>query len=281
MSQNPPDLSVVTVVLNDKAGLLKAIESVNQQYGLRIEHIIVDGGSTDGSAQIAHEYSSIAIESRPDGGIYPAMHRGALAASGEFLIFCNAGDALFGKEFLAEAVSQIRRSGAVWGFGPIIEHTQRDTFTWIAADFAATSESIIARKSFVPFPSFIFKQSLYREIGPLSSAYHVAGDFEFICKFALKHTPTIFKHPIALFSSGGISYTKANIAWQEEMRIRIALLDIDSTKRLFELLKYYLRIVKWRIGKILDFVEKISPAKQSWRDLRATPVPIVYSIFLP
>ena len=120
MARIRPDLSVVTVVLNDKKGLEKAISSVRRQTGLEIEHIIVDGGSNDGSADIAALHSTISIESKPDGGIYPAMQRGASAATGEFLIFCNSGDALFGESYVAEAVSKLQGSVSFWGVGPII-----------------------------------------------------------------------------------------------------------------------------------------------------------------
>jgi glycosyltransferase involved in cell wall biosynthesis len=84
------DISVITVVLNDKSGLQRAIGSVQRQQSLVIEHLIVDGGSTDGSSELASQFSSIPIPSKPDGGIYPAMQRGAIVASGEYLVFCNS-----------------------------------------------------------------------------------------------------------------------------------------------------------------------------------------------
>jgi glycosyltransferase involved in cell wall biosynthesis len=281
MSINLPDLSVITVVLNDKEGLLRAIDSVNRQSGLKVEHVIVDGGSTDGSARIALKNSSVFIESKQDGGIYPAMHRGALAANGEFMIFCNAGDGIFGEHFLAEAISQLRSRNAPWGFGPIVEHTERGTFSWVSADLAATPESIIARKSFVPFPSFIVNRAAYHAAGPLTPNYKIAGDFELICKLALLSSPLVFENPIALFSAGGISYTRANLAWREEIRIRNSLLDLNSTHKILEWFKYGMRVTKWRIGKILDLFERFAPWNKSWRDRRATQVPEVYRIFLP
>lgn len=281
MSPNEPDLSIITVVLNDIKGLLRAIDSIKRQSGLTIEHIIVDGGSTDGSAQVAKENSSVSIESKPDGGIYPAMHRGALAASGEFIIFCNAGDEIFGETYLADAISQLRDEKMGWGFGPILEHTQRGTFAWVSADLDATSDSIISRRSFVPFPSFIAKRSLYLEIGPLTSHYKIAGDFELISKFALKFSPTIFTQPIALFSAGGVSYTRANLAWREEIRVRASLLEFSKAHLINEWFKYGLRLAQWRLGKLLDFLERFSPWDESWRDKRALQVPDSYKKFLP
>lgn len=281
MTQNPPDLSVVTVVLNDRNGLIKTIDSINQQKLLSIEHIIVDGGSSDGSAEVAHEHSAIHIESKPDGGIYPAMHRGAIAAKGHFVIFCNAGDALFGETFLAEAVSQLRRSNSMWGFGPIIEQTQRGTYSWIGADEEATSNSIISRRSFVPFPSFIINRRFYSEIGPLTSEYRIAGDFELISKAAMRCLPVVFAQPIAIFSAGGISYTRADVAWKEEIRIRTDLLKLNFFGQLNEWFNYSLRFIKWRLGKVLDYLNKFYQKNGSWRDYRATAVPEIYRANLP
>lgn len=282
MSQEQPDLSIVTVVLNDEIGLEKAIKSVINQKGLSIQHIIVDGGSSDGSAQIALKNSSVHIESKPDGGIYPAMHRGALAATGEFIIFCNAGDSLFGEEFLAEAISQLRNSKAKWGFGPIIELTQRDTFSWIPADKTANQDSIIGRKSFVPFPSFVIERNLYFEIGSLTANYKIAGDFELICKAAMISNPLIFNHPVALFAAGGISYEKADLAWREEIAIRKALLNLSLTHLSNQWLQYLFRLLKWRVGKMMDLSQEILfSSRSSWRDLRANKVPEIYKQFLP
>lgn len=281
MSQNPPDLSVVTVVLNDKVGLEAAIHSIKQQLGLSIEHIIVDGGSTDGSADIAARYSSIPIESRSDGGIYPAMNRGAAVATGKYLVFCNAGDMFFGNRFLAQAVTKLRKTQSSWGFGPIIEKTQRGTFSWVPADRKAKSDSIISRESFVPFPTFIIDRNFYSKVGPLNSKYKIAGDFELICKSALSSDPIIFDSPIAIFSAGGISYSKADEAWREEIAIRKDLLHLNEAQLLNESIKFQLRFLKWKIGKVIDlFQTSIFPNKISWRDIRALDVPKEYKKYL-
>ena len=205
MSPNTADISVITVVLNDKSGLERAISSVQRQRSLVIEHLIVDGGSTDGSAELSREFSSVLIDSKPDGGIYPAMQRGAMRASGEFLIFCNSGDMLFGNDFLAEAIHQLRIDKSLWGFGPIIELTQRDSYAWVSAPKCADARSIISRNVFVPFPSFVIDRNLFLQLGGFTDQFRIAGDFELICKTANSSKPSIFRAPIALCAAGGIS----------------------------------------------------------------------------
>jgi glycosyltransferase involved in cell wall biosynthesis len=277
MAQVQYDLSVVTVVLNDVSGLEKTIRTVQSQQSLNIEHIIVDGGSTDGSATLAARHSSIAVPSREDGGIYPAMQRGATAATGKYLLFCNAGDFIFGKEYVSRAVKQLEESNSQWGFGPIIELTQRNTFAWVPANSKAHPFSIIARKDFVPFPSFIVNRKQFEKIGGFSDKYKIAGDFELICKIASASRPTIFTEPIALFSAGGVSYTKADLAWKEEIFIRRDILNLGPFQILNEEVRFRLRAAKWKFGKFLDTLEnKFTKSSTSWRDKRAQKVPAKY-----
>jgi glycosyltransferase involved in cell wall biosynthesis len=281
MSPNSADISVITVVLNDKSGLERAINSVLRQRTLKIEHLIVDGGSIDGSAQLALEFSSLPIDSEPDGGIYPAMQRGALRASGEFLIFCNAGDSLFGEDYLSKAVMQLRKEGTLWGFGPIIERTERQTHAWVSVPLQTDSRSITARTIFVPFPSFVISRNLFLRLGGLTDQFKIAGDFELICKAANSSAPSIFRDPIAMFTAGGISYVSADLAWREEIAIRTKLLDLHFFDRCYQWSKFWLRFVKWKAGKTLDFVQAHSLSKRpSWRDYRAKPVPTEYAKYL-
>ena len=270
-------LTVVTVVLNDVFGLENTIMAVQRQKSLSIEHIIVDGGSTDGSAKLAAKHSAKVVESMADGGIYPAMQRGAVLASGRYLLFCNAGDQIFGINYLSRAINLLDQTNAEWGFGPIIEQTQRNTFAWVHANPEASPASIIARKDFVPFPSFIVRRDLFEKVGGFTDKYTIAGDFELICKVAQQGTPLIFTEPLALFAAGGISYTKADLAWREEVSIRKEILKHDLLDSIKEVIRLWLRIAKWKLGKLLDQIErKLLKSPPSWREIRSQKVPAIY-----
>lgn len=94
-------LSVITVVLNDPVGLEKTILSVIEQrkYFSNIEYIIVDGGSDDNTMLILDKYKNHISHctSEPDFGIYDAMNKGIDVASGDALLFLNAGDYFVGQ----------------------------------------------------------------------------------------------------------------------------------------------------------------------------------------
>ena len=100
-------LSIITINYNNSEGLRLTMESVLKQTYRDIEHIIVDGGSTDGSVDIIREYAEdqtsdikhntshiIKWSSEPDKGIYNAMNKGISKASGDYIQILNSGDVL-------------------------------------------------------------------------------------------------------------------------------------------------------------------------------------------
>ena len=101
--------SVITVVFNDLTGLSKTFCNVRAQTHLDVELIVVDGASNDGcEAFIKDRENDIDVFiSEPDKGIYDAMNKGARHATGDYLIFMNAGDEFFSDDILKEVDAMI------------------------------------------------------------------------------------------------------------------------------------------------------------------------------
>ncbi len=101
--------SIITVNYNNKEGLRKTIESVIHQSFRDFEYIIIDGGSTDGSADVLKEYDALVDYwvSEPDKGIYNAMNKGIAQAKGDYLNFMNSGDCFYETDIL-EKVSNYK-----------------------------------------------------------------------------------------------------------------------------------------------------------------------------
>ena len=94
--------SIITVNYNNKDGLRKTIESVIHQTFRDFEFIVIDGGSTDGSAEVLKEYDA-QIDywvSEPDKGVYYAMNKGTRQAHGDYLNFMNSGDCFYDEKVL-------------------------------------------------------------------------------------------------------------------------------------------------------------------------------------
>jgi glycosyltransferase involved in cell wall biosynthesis len=105
-------LSIITVNKDNASGLEKTIQSVICQTYTDYEFIIIDGNSTDGSADVIKKYSAKINYwvSEPDTGIYNAMNKAIRKAQGEFCLFLNSGDWLIGFDSLENAFDLIKKS---------------------------------------------------------------------------------------------------------------------------------------------------------------------------
>lgn len=94
--------SIITVNYNNKEGLRQTIESVINQIYRDYEFIVIDGGSTDGSADVLKEYDDQITYwvSEKDNGIYNAMNKGIAKATGDYLNFMNSGDCFYASDVL-------------------------------------------------------------------------------------------------------------------------------------------------------------------------------------
>lgn len=113
-----PIISVITVNLNNCAGLKETIKSVLAQTYDNIEYIIIDGGSDDGSLEVVKEYRDSIDKyiSEDDEGLFYAMNKGILMAGGEWINFMNSGDIFYSKETIQNVATKIQEgSDIVYG----------------------------------------------------------------------------------------------------------------------------------------------------------------------
>lgn len=123
----PNKISVITVVYNDAAHIRQTMESYFSQTWEEKEYIVIDGGSTDGTADIIHEYANrLAFWcSEPDGGIYDAMNKGVAHAIGEWINILNCGDHYCTINSLRDLLSNCNNlSQADVVYGNAIAHSQ-------------------------------------------------------------------------------------------------------------------------------------------------------------
>ena len=127
--------SIITVTYNAAATLEGTLRSVLIQSYPDVEYIVVDGASTDGTQQIAERYlaptdgyrHAIArFISEPDGGIYYAMNKGIALATGDYLLFLNAGDRLHRANVLEQLSRAIERSATTHGVMPPVVYGETE-----------------------------------------------------------------------------------------------------------------------------------------------------------
>lgn len=169
-------LSIITVCLNSEATIRQTIESVLQQTYKNIEYIIVDGGSTDKTLDIIQEYiplfdGRMQYISEKDNGIYDAMNKGILRATGEVVGIINSDDwyeknAL---EKVAEGFGDVEADivyGEMW---LINQSGEREYHTW--------------HSTFPPHPGTFVRREVYEKYGMFDLKYRIASDRELLLRF--------------------------------------------------------------------------------------------------
>lgn len=107
-------ISIVTITYNAEAVLQRTLDSVSSQTYHDIEHLIIDGASKDGTMDLVSRYKvrdlpyEVRAVSEPDKGIYDAMNKGLRLATGEYIVFLNAGDTLHDEKTLDMVASSLQ-----------------------------------------------------------------------------------------------------------------------------------------------------------------------------
>ncbi|NVJ48089.1 MAG: glycosyltransferase [Cytophagia bacterium] len=181
--------SLITVCLNSKLTIADTIESViSQSYG-DYEHIVFDGGSTDGTIEILKSYGDkIRLIRGNDSGIFDAMNQAIAYASGEIIGIINSDDFYAHSEVLSRVNDVFTATGVDSVYGDLYYVYRNDTGriyrNWRSGEFN--------RKKFrygwtVPHPTFFVRNEIYEQYGLFDERFRISGDYELILRFLYKH----------------------------------------------------------------------------------------------
>ena len=198
--------SIITVTRNDLNGLIKTSNSVKSQSFKNYEHIIVDGGSTDGTTQFLYLNSNAfdVIISEKDDGIYDALNKGISIANGRWIIFLNSGDYFFNSEVLSFASKIcINKDSLYFGRSQIFIN---ESEKWVYPPYFVDDSNValwlgknLPNHQSIFFPAAFYKKNFYRRDIPISA------DSEYKER-ALKCCNSIFFNCIiSIFEIGGLS----------------------------------------------------------------------------
>ena len=243
--------SIITVNYNNKEGLRKTIESVIHQTYRDFEYIVIDGGSTDGSAEILKEYDKDIDYwvSEPDKGIYNAMNKGIVQAHGDYLNFMNSGDCFYANDILEKVTSYQSQADIITGrdyhysVEKKVGHVSiQPTYLSMVTFFTSTLDH---QSSFIKRE--LFDNSPYREDQKLVSDWAF-----FLEKIVIEGKNVQFIPVIVCFrENGGITWQQYDVNLMERKRylqqlmppgiyddyLTLSLLDKETLFKLFHLCK--------------------------------------------
>ncbi|HMH23208.1 MAG TPA: glycosyltransferase family 2 protein [Puia sp.] len=202
-------ISIITATYNSAATLRDTLTCIRQQDHPDIEHILVDGKSTDETLKIASEFPHISkIVSEKDKGIYDAMNKGLALATGEVIGILNSDD-IYNAPDIISTIAAVFEDNAVKTTYADLQYVHQGNLdkvirTWKTGTFR--------RKNFYkgwmpPHPTFFVRKEVYDQVGVFDISLRSAADYEMMLRILLKNEIPAHYIPrvIVKMRAGGMS----------------------------------------------------------------------------
>ncbi len=218
-----PLVSIITPSFNQARFLEATIRSVLDQDYARVEYIILDGGSTDGSPEIIKKYADRLAwwVSERDGGQTDAINKGFAHATGEILAWLNSDDT-YQPGAVSEAVKwfqQFPESGLIYGGANYINEAGQviDKFPAAQTDYRRLRQGYVH----VPQQAAFFRADLWRQTGPLDPSFYFAMDYDLWVRIArsapIRYVPQTWAN--FRLHAAAKTISSADLCWPEMMRV--------------------------------------------------------------
>jgi len=235
-------ISVITVCLNASSSIRRTIESVIHQTRKPFEYIIIDGGSTDGTLEIIHEYRDCIshLVSEKDKGISDAFNKGIQLCSGDVIGILNADD-WYESETLQRVADHM-------GEGDLL-HGKLQYWRNGKKDYLAEGNHLkLSKEMTIHHPTIFVRKILYQECGLYRVDYKYAMDYELALRFFLKSKRFVYvPETLANMSFNGASDMNWNKAIRES---KYAKLD-NGLDRISSYIYYMKQIFRSYIARLL------------------------------
>lgn len=246
-------ISIITINYNNSQGLKRTIESVINQTYNEIEYIIIDGGSTDESLEIIkrHQTKINYWISEPDKGIYNAMNKGVMQASGDYLLFLNSGDWLCNKNVMFNNIQHLKENQSIIYFN--IYYVDTSNGVKKLFEYPDKLSFYFFFNQTICQQSIFFKKDLFENYGLFRDDLKIISDWEFIMRCIVKHEEN-YRHINNCFSyaeDGGYSSENMDLLHLERdsiLKKDYAFYYDDYTE--FTMLKFYFK--KYKLNKIRE-----------------------------
>lgn len=216
---NLPLVTIITITYNlieanRKETIAQCIESVKEQSYKNIEHIIIDGASSDGTLELLSKYQEdgdIQVYSEPDKGLYDAMNKGVKYAKGRYIGFLNSDDYYSNPRGVEYSVRKLEINGADYSFADaLIINEDGTTFNWMA------DINNLAFATHYCHQSMIVKAEIFQHLGAFNLNYKVSADSDFMVRlYANKCKYVYIPCQIVNYRGGGVSAQNKEISQKD------------------------------------------------------------------
>lgn len=199
-----PSITVVTPCLNAAATIRETLESVHGQGYPRLEHVVVDGGSTDATVEIAREYGARVV-SEPDRGRPDAANKGIRLATGDVVAFLNADDVYAPKALQRVGYAFATLPDALWvtgycdivdGRGREIRHGVTLYKSWLLRRW---TYGLYLTQNFISDPATFVRREVLAEVGELDERYRTSHDYDLWLRVGRLGPPAVIEKRLASF----------------------------------------------------------------------------------
>ena len=242
----PLSVTIITVVYNDETRIISTLQSINIQQFKDIEYIIIDGQSTDNTLQIIKD-SDVKVDkliSEPDKGIYDAMNKGVQYATGEWILFLNAGDTFHSENTLKQtfAFENVNDYDVIYG-----------RHMWDYDTFKKESVERPLKLMYKTMP-FCHQATLTKREWllkyPFDLRYKLIADYDFFRKIYYNGAKFLYR-PVIIANylcTGGASGDNLVRVYKENFQITS---DINIVTRIFW---YVMKLLKYYTTKLIKFL---------------------------
>lgn len=182
-------VSIITVVYNNATQLGGCLTSVREQDYPDIEHIVVDGASTDGTLDVirAHESDIAKWVSEPDGGLYSALNKGISMATGDVVGLLHSDDIYFNDRVISDVVRRLSQTGADSLYGDLYyvsrEAPDKVIRYWKSSPYRPGKFTM---GWMPPHPTFFVRRDVYERHGVFRTDLRISADYELMLRFIEK-----------------------------------------------------------------------------------------------
>jgi glycosyltransferase involved in cell wall biosynthesis len=249
-------VSIVTVTLNSAATLATAMDSVSRQDHPEIEHILIDGRSSDGTVDIIRSYPHVTRWiSEPDQGLYDAINKGIRLATGDVVGILNSDDFFPSPHVVSQIAEALNDQQVDAVFGDVAFVRPRNLQKIVRMYSSRRFHPRQFARGYMPaHPTFYVRRRCYEQFGVYQSDYRIAADYELLVRFLHRHRVSYRYLPVTMvyMRTGGVSNKTIASRYVLNREIVRACRENGVTTNMARLsLKYVFKVfeyVKPRIG---------------------------------